>query len=284
MEQRRLEHAARTAPPPVRRGTLCDVPPRTCPLPADDPELRSLTLDELEHRWAEAASRTAISAESMTGADRKAQALGIPGEQLMEHAGTAVAAAARALLEHNAREGRPILILAGPGNNGGDGFVAARCLAEWGYPVIAVLVAPEEKPRTRDAAHNWKRLDGIEGVTKIHVPVARDLAILGQGIEKAGIVVDALLGTGVQGRLREPVRSAVEMIRRARDAGTPVLAVDTPTAVDLTSGDPSDPVVRADLTVTFHRPKLGLQARLGKAYAGRILVAPIGIPQEADRG
>ncbi|MCJ7712609.1 MAG: NAD(P)H-hydrate epimerase [Chloroflexi bacterium] len=260
------------------------MPSGTSPLPADDPDLRSLTLDELELRWTEAASRTAISAESMTGADRKAQALGIPGEQLMEHAGTAVAAAARALLQHNAREGRSILILAGPGNNGGDGFVAARRLAEWGHPVIAVLVAAEERPRTRDAAHNWKRLDGIDGVTLIHVPVARDLAILEQGIEKAGIIVDALLGTGVQGRLREPVRSAVEMIRRARDAGTPVLAVDTPTAVDLTSGDPSDPVVRADLTITFHRPKLGLRARVGKAYAGRVLVAPIGIPQEADRG
>ncbi|MFN8631396.1 MAG: NAD(P)H-hydrate epimerase [Chloroflexota bacterium] len=77
----------------------------------------------------------------MTGADRKAQALGIPGEQLMEHAGTAVAAAARALLAHNARAGRPVLIFAGPGNNGGDGFVAARRLAAWGVPVIAVLVS-----------------------------------------------------------------------------------------------------------------------------------------------
>ena len=268
----------------TRRGTLCDVPPGIAPLPADDPDLRSLSLDELELRWADAAARTAISAEMMTGADRKAQALGIPGEQLMEHAGTAVAAAARALLEHNGREGRPILILAGPGNNGGDGFVAARRLAGWGHPVIAVLVAQDEKPRTRDAAHNWKRLDGLDGVTKMHAPVGRDVATLGQGIEKAGIIVDALLGTGVQGRLREPVRSAVELIRRARDAGTPVLAVDTPTAVDLTSGDPSDPVVRADLTVTFHRPKKGLQARVGKALAGRILVAPIGIPQEADRG
>ncbi len=118
----------------------------------------------------------------------------------------------------------------------------------------------------------------------IHAPVARDLAILGQGIDKAGIVVDALLGTGVRGQLRDPIREAVQVIRRARDAGVPVLAVDTPTAVDLTSGDASDPVVRADLTVTFHRPKTGLRARVGKALAGRILVAPIGIPPEVDRG
>ena len=121
-------------------------------------------------------------------------------------------------------------------------------------------------------------------VTPVHAAVARDVAILGQGIEKAGVVVDALLGTGVRGALREPIRSAVELIRRAREAGVPVLAVDTPTAVDLTSGEPSDPAVRADLTITFHRPKTGLLTKRGAALAGRVLVAPIGIPPEADRG
>ena len=260
------------------------MPSKTTPLPGDDPALATLSLDELELRWSHAAARGAISAEAMTGADLKAQAQGIPGERLMEHAGTAVAAAARALLAHNGREGRPVLVFGGPGNNGGDGFVAARRLAGWGVPVIAVLVSGDERPGTTDAARNWKRLDGLAGVTCIHVAVARDVAILGQGIERAGIIVDALLGTGVRGRLREPVRTAVEVIQRAREAGTPVLAVDTPTAVDLTSGEPSEPVVRADLTVTFHRPKLGLQTRLGRALAGRVLVAPIGIPLEADRG
>ena len=260
------------------------MPAATPPLPADDAALATCSLDELELRWAESAARGAISAEAMTGADHKAQAMGIPGETLMEHAGTAVAAAARALLAHNAREGKPVLILAGPGNNGGDGFVAARRLAAWGVPVIAVLVAAEERPRTPDAARNWKRLDGLEGVTCIHAPVARDVAMLGQGIDRAGIIVDALLGTGVNGRLREPIRTAVELVRKARDGGMPVLAVDTPTAVDLTSGDASDPVVRADLTITFHRPKTGLRARVGRAFAGRVLVAPIGIPPEADRG
>lgn len=260
------------------------MPSRNRILPGDDPDLATLSLDELELRWADTAARGAISAESMTGADRKAQALGVASETLMEHAGTAVAAAAHALLVHNNREGRPVLVFGGPGNNGGDGFVAARRLAAWGVPVIAVLVSGVERPGTPDAARNWKRLDGLPGVTLIHAPVARDVAILGQGIDKAGIIVDALLGTGVRGRLREPVRAAVEVIQHARDGGTPVLAVDTPTALDLTSGEPSDPVVRADLTVTFHRPKLGLQTKLGRALAGRVLVAPIGIPVEADRG
>jgi ADP-dependent NAD(P)H-hydrate dehydratase / NAD(P)H-hydrate epimerase len=260
------------------------VPAETIPLPADDPALATATLEELEQRWTGTTARTAISAEAMTGADRRAQAFGVAGETLMEHAGTAVAAAARALAEAADRAGRPVLVLAGPGNNGGDGFVAARRLASWGVPVIAVLVAADERPGTRDAAHNWKRLDDSPLVTKIHAAVGRDVAILGQGIEKAGVVVDALLGTGVRGRLRDPILTAVEVIRRAREAGVPVVAVDTPTAIDLTSGDASDPVVRADLTVTFHRPKLGLRSRTGRALAGRVLVAPIGIPAEADRG
>ena len=254
------------------------------PLPADDPELFGLDLRGLRRRWASAASRPPIGAAGMTGADRRAQALGIPGEWLMEQAGTAVAAAALALAADTDRLGHgPIVILCGPGNNGGDGFVAARRLAEWGVPVIAVLVATETRPRTADATRNWRRLEGLDGVTRLHAPVARDVAILGQGVEKASLVIDALLGTGVRGQLRDPIRSGVEVIRRAREHGVPVLAVDTPTAVDLTSGDPSDPVVRADVTVTFHRPKTGLLTRIGKALAGKVFVAPIGIPTAADR-
>ncbi len=88
----------------------------------------------------------------------------------------------------------------------------------------------------------------------------------------------------MRGVLREPIRSAVEVIVRAAAAGVPVVAIDTPTAVDLSSGEPSEPAVRADLTVTFHRPKTGLATRRGGAHAGKVLVAPIGIPAEADRG
>jgi len=96
-----------------------------------------------------------------------------------------------------------------------------------------------------------------------------------------------LLGQkGSSGQARTALQQAlaVSLIARARGAGVPVLAVDTPTAVDLTSGDPSDPVVQADLTVTFHRPKTGLLTKRGAALAGKVLVAPIGIPPEADRG
>jgi ADP-dependent NAD(P)H-hydrate dehydratase / NAD(P)H-hydrate epimerase len=255
----------------------------TVPLPADDPELMSLDLRGLRMRWAAAAARQPITAEAMTGADHRAQARGMPGERLMEQAGAAVAAAARALAVDTERWGAgPIVILTGPGNNGGDGLVAARRLAAIGAAVVVVLVAPDARPSTPDAARNWDRIVRDKRITIVHAAVARDVAILGQGIEKSAIVVDALLGTGVRGELREPIRSAVELVNRARANQVPVLAVDTPTAIDLTSGDPSDPAVRADLTVTFHRPKTGLLTRNGAALAGRVLVAPIGIPPEAD--
>ena len=256
------------------------------PLPADDPAIFELDLPGLAARWSNAAGRLPMTAEAMTGADVKAQRLGVPGIRLMEHAGTAVAAAARALAVAAGRWGPehgPILVLCGPGNNGGDGFVAARRLAAHGARVAVVLVSTEPRPRTADALRNWDRLGADHSIERIHAGVARDLAILGQGIEKAALVIDALLGTGVSGALREPVRSAVDVCLRARAGGVPVLAVDTPTSCDLTSGELPDPIVRADATVTFHRPKTGLLTRRGLAVAGRVLVAPIGIPPEADR-
>jgi NAD(P)H-hydrate epimerase len=328
-------------------------------LPADDPTLFELDLAGLAARWAEAMDCAPITAAEMTGTDAKAQRLGVSGSRLMEHAGTAVAATARALIAAAAASGagaasragaaaadRPdvtgspgsdappvdgsegqtpappepeppvfappephphlaeppvseppmtvphvpsshvpgtVLILCGPGNNGGDGLVAARRLAGHGIRVAAVLVSTGARPGTPDAARNWDRLGAVALVERIHASSARDLATLGQGIERAALVVDALLGTGVQGALREPVRAAVELCLRARAAGVPVLAVDTPTACDLTSGELSEPVVRADVTLTFHRPKKGLLTRRGRLVAGRVLVAPIGIPAEADR-
>jgi len=277
---------ARRVEQPADAGRLAGPETATgsAPLPTGDRDLFELDLEGLALRWASSAALAPIGAEAMTGADRRAQALGVPGILLMENAGTAVAAAARALAAQTGRLDRgPFLVFCGPGNNGGDGFVAARLLARHGHRVVAVLVGSEPRPSTPDAARNWDRLESEDLVERIHTRVARDVAILGQSVEKAGLVVDSLLGTGVRGPLRDPIRTAVETIQRARAAGIPILAVDTPTAVDLTSGELSDPVVRAHVTVTFHRPKAGLLTRRGAAAAGRVLVAPIGIPLDADR-
>jgi hydroxyethylthiazole kinase-like uncharacterized protein yjeF len=257
------------------------------PLPLVDPALfaPSMDLDALRVHWARYATRAPMSAEQMRGADRRAQRMGTPGIELMEQAGVAVAAAVAALLVQTERAGTgAVLILCGPGNNGGDGFVAARHLAAHGHRCAVVLVASEAESGTPDARRNWERLGDAAGVERLRAPIARDVAFLAAGVEKAALIVDALLGTGVTGPLRDPIRSAVDLTWRARTVAVPILAVDTPTAVDLTSGQPSDPVVRADVTVTFHRPKQGLLTRDGRALAGLVLVAPIGIPAGADIG
>ncbi len=255
-------------------------------LPTQDPLLTAPDLDlaALERRWAMFAARSPISGEEMRGIDLKAQRLGVSGDSLMEEAGTAVGAVARVLLgSGDARRTGSVLVLAGPGNNGGDGHVAARWLAGQGIRSVVALVAAGERPTTADAARNWDRLDGLAEVDRLHVATAHEARLLLNGIERAGLVIDALLGTGVQGALREPIQSAVDVARRARRSGVPVLAVDTPTAVDPTSGVPSDPVVVANATITFHRPRTGLRASLATRLAGRVLVAPIGIPAQADR-
>jgi NAD(P)H-hydrate epimerase len=255
------------------------------PLPADDPALFELDLRGLRARWAATAARSPIGGEAMAGVDLKAQKLGMPGQRLMEHAGAAVAAAVKAIAEQTGRWTKgPILVLCGPGNNGGDGFVAARYLARAGAEVAVVLVSSAAQPSTADATRNWNRLDREPRVSRIHASTALDLKVLSKDIDRASVVVDALLGTGVRGELRDPIRTAVDVVLAARRAKVPIVAVDTPTAVDLTSGDASNPVVRADLTVTFHRPKTGLLTKRGSLLAGKVLVAPIGVPREADRG
>jgi hydroxyethylthiazole kinase-like uncharacterized protein yjeF len=254
-------------------------------LPTDDAFLLrpELDLDGLATHWAVRAALPAMTAEGMRGADVKAQRLGVSGDRLMEQAGAAVAATARALLVSTERPPAGLaLILCGPGNNGGDGLVAARHLAAAGRRCAVVLVGSEARPGTADAARNWDRLEGIVAVERSRAASPRDVSMLLHGLERAALVIDALLGTGVQGSLREPIAAAVDLIGRARAMGVPVLAVDSPTALDLTSGQVSEPVVRADVTVTFHRPKQGLLTRNGRELAGRVLVAPIGIPHLAD--
>ena len=249
--------------------------------PRTIPSCSTLDLRGLRRRWA---ARGGAGAVRVRGDDRRgpkrAQAMGVPGQRLMEHAGAAVAAAVKAIAEATDRWTKgPILILCGPGNNGGDGFVAARYLARAGAEVAAVLVSAAA--RAGDAGRGPRT--GTGSIASRASPAsmprlgARPAACSRKDIDRASIVVDALLGTGVHGELRDPIRSAVELVRRARAAKVPIVAVDTPTAVDLTSGDPSEPVVRADLTVTFHRPKTGpAHHGAGRALAGQG-------PRRADR-
>ena len=247
-----------------------------------------------------------IGGAEMAQIDEAAQRLGLSQDALMESAGAVVAEVA---LTEIARLAEPIhgpggalaeppltVILCGPGNNGGDGFVAARRLAAAGRPVTAVLVGDASKVGASGsaAAHNWSVLQAMASAGSLEAFVAPTPELLLQlrsRLSPAGLLVDALLGTGASGPLREPISTAVDLLNgirtHARAAGRPcsVLAVDAPTRVDVTDGSRSSPVVEADITVTFHRAKAGFALDPeARRLAGRYLVAPIGIPLEAEDG
>jgi ADP-dependent NAD(P)H-hydrate dehydratase / NAD(P)H-hydrate epimerase len=200
-------------------------------------------------------------AEGMRNVDRWAiEEVGVPSSELMEAAGRAVAEAVAAL----APEG-PVRVVCGKGNNGGDGFVAARLLREMGFAVEALLLWPGEELRG-DAAANFERFGGelVEG----------DLR---ERLGGSGVVVDAIFGTGFEGAPREPAAGAIAAINAC---GAPVVACDVASGVDASSGEVEE-AVEADMTVTFHAAKLGQRIAPGKWHTGELRVAPIGIPAGA---
>ena len=203
-----------------------------------------------------------FDAEEMRAADAWAiEEQRVPSLDLMERAGTGLAAAAS-----GASRGGPAVIVCGKGNNGGDGLVAARLLRAEGHDVDVLSTGPLGELHG-DAAANLERLPG-------DAPRQFD----GRAIERAGVVVDCLLGTGFSGVPREPVASAIAAIN-AQDA--PVVACDVPSGVDAATGEVAGEAVRAGLTVTFHGPKIGLHVAPGTHHAGEVRVIEIGIPRGA---
>jgi NAD(P)H-hydrate epimerase len=245
-----------------------------------------------------------IGADEMARIDEAAQKLGMSEDALMESAGAAVTEAVLAelgrLADRVAGPGGPlarpprVVVLCGPGNNGGDGFVVARRLANAGRSVLCILVAEASRAGHDATGHNWVVLQAMAsaGSLELYVAPTPELLLrLRDRIAEATVVVDALLGSGASGPLREPISTAVDLVNATRThavaagRGCSVVAVDTPTRVDLTGGARSTPVVTADVTVTFHRAKAGFALdRDARRLAGRYLVAPIGIPLEAEEG
>jgi NAD(P)H-hydrate epimerase len=245
-----------------------------------------------------------IGGDEMARIDEAAQKIGLSPDALMESAGAAAAELALvelgSLTEGVRGPGGPLadqpltVVLCGPGNNGGDGMVVARRLAAAGRQVTAVLVGDPARIGGPAAAHNWTALQAMasSGSLRLFVAPTPELLLqLRSRLSPATLLVDALLGSGASGPLREPISSAVDLLNaivtHARAAGRAcrVLAVDCPTRIDLTDGTRSDPVVVADLTVTFHRAKAGFALDPeARRLAGRYHVAPIGIPLEAEAG
>jgi hydroxyethylthiazole kinase-like uncharacterized protein yjeF len=201
-----------------------------------------------------------LTPAEMAEADRRTIAGGTPGIALMQRAGRAVAdrVAARCPL------GTPVFVACGPGNNGGDGFVAARILSERGFPVRLALLG-SRAALTGDAAEAARLFHGeVE-------PMNAD------ALRGAGAIIDALFGAGLSRPLTGLARQAVEAVARAADAGVPVIAVDLPSGIDGASGKVRGVAVTADETVTFCRRKIGHLLMPGRLHTGKLRVADIGI-------
>lgn len=198
-----------------------------------------------------------LTIAQMYAADRAAMAAGIPGTALMENAGRAVAEAILARWSP-----RPVAILCGPGNNGGDGFVAARYLAAAGWPVRVGLLGEiaAVKGDAAWAASTWP------GAVESAVPALLD---------GAGLVVDALYGAGLSRPLDDDSLALVQAIAAS---GAPVVAVDVPSGLNGDAGAVMGGVAAANLTVTFFRKKPGHLLLPGRPLCGEVLVADIGIP------
>lgn len=211
-----------------------------------------------------------ISGPTMQELDRRAiHECGVPGLALMENAGQACADEICA--RFGGSGGKRALVMAGKGNNGGDGYVIARLLAERGWQVRVCVLADRAQ------------IGGDAGVNLAKLPPSMvrfcpdgDLAqLVGEEMAEADVIVDALLGTG----LNSPVGgSYAEAINLINDSGRPVVAVDIPSGIHATTGQVLGCAVRAQVTVTFACAKLGHCFYPGAEYAGRLVVADIGIP------
>jgi ADP-dependent NAD(P)H-hydrate dehydratase / NAD(P)H-hydrate epimerase len=207
-----------------------------------------------------------LDAPRMRAVDRWAiDERGIPSLDLMERAGEGVTQAVDTL----ARDGR-LVVVCGKGNNGGDGLVVARLLRLAAREVTVVGLAPSQE-LSPDARANLERLPG-ESPLEFEEPAGRE------AIERADVIVDALLGTGFSGLPHGGAAAAIEAVNAA--AGR-VISVDVPSGVDASTGIVAGAAIEADLTVTLHAAKPGLWIHPGKAHAGETITIDIGVPRGA---
>ncbi|MGP8320481.1 MAG: NAD(P)H-hydrate dehydratase [Methanosarcinaceae archaeon] len=201
----------------------------------------------------------------MRRVDANCSDLGLLPIQLMENAGASVARAIRARFPEGTEI--RIVVLAGTGNNGGDGFVAARHLLD--YNPLILLLGRARDIATGESRRNWEILENLSAdLTEI-----RDSSELSELELDADIIIDAMLGTGVRGSVREPVASAIDLINASSAF---VLSIDVPSGFN---PDNFEKVVHADLTITNHRMKEGLSSH--PEVTGEIEVVDIGIPTRA---
>lgn len=200
--------------------------------------------------------------------------LAVPGVILMENAGRQCADIAARMLQSTG--GCRATIIAGSGNNGGDGFVVARQLLTRGYLARVILLTDPQRIKG-DALVNLRPLEklGID-VTETHEATQNELRqIILDAAAESDLLVDAIFGTGLADEVREPFATAIAAIN---DATRPVLAVDLPSGLDADSGLPLGAAVRATATVSMAAPKIGFENPQASQYLGEIYIADIGVP------
>lgn len=217
---------------------------------------------------------SALTVRAMREADRRAiEDYGIPGVVLMENAGRGAAAEALDMLSDSSEP--HVLVLAGRGNNGGDGHVIARHLRNAGVEV-SVRVAAKFADITGDARTNLDIIRKMQlDVREIELPDGGGR--LAAELDSCALVVDALLGTGTHGEIRNPLRTVIELINAAE---RPVLAVDIPSGMNGDTGEALGPCVVADRTATFAAAKVGMLEPAAERFVGEIIVVDIGMPPE----
>jgi NAD(P)H-hydrate epimerase len=215
-----------------------------------------------------------VTAAQMRQLEERAEAAGISIHQLMENAGLATAQEGWMLLGTLAD--RVVLVLVGPGNNGGDGLVAARHLSDWGAETRVYLT----RARTQD--DNLLQLEQ-RGLQVLNADSDPDLSLLDQSLSASHLVIDALLGTGQARPIEGTIGSILNRLAavRAKPLAPKLLAVDLPTGLNSDTGAVDPHTVTPDETVTFGVPKIGLYCLPGSSHSGRIETVDIGIPQEA---
>jgi len=219
----------------------------------------------------------AIHPDEARAMDENAEFLGISRLQLMENAGKGVV---ESLQKRVPIQGKKVLIVSYTGNKGGDGFVVARHIAYFGAHVDLILLSKPDQISTEEARKNFIIIERLSDSVSLYVaPTSQDLISLREKFDSADVIIDAMLGTGARGEPKEPINTALELCNKS---GAYRVAIDVPTGVDPATGAVSKNAFKAHLTVTHHRPKLGLLGSAAKEVSGEIETVNIGIPPEAE--
>ena len=218
-----------------------------------------------------------VTAQEMREMDRLTiESFGLPGRLLMETAGRG--AAGFFFESFPDCPGKRVGIMAGRGNNGGDGFVMARCLAERGLRVTVFLLA-NSADVTGDAAANLKLLAPL-GIPVIELPNAAAFSRHISTLRHQGIWIDAILGIGLNAEIKTYFREVITFIN---ESGRPVFCVDIPSGLNADTGRPLGLCIQGTVTATFGFPKIGHLSHPGAVYTGKLKVVDIGIPDFISR-